>query len=73
MECTDANGDLVYPQIDIFVAVYASDDSDANDASDVIVLEFWDGDYADIDLTLDESVTYEFKSLDYDTCTSSYF
>ena len=50
-----------------------NDGNDASDANDVIVLEFWDGDYADVDLILDESVTYEFQSLDYDTCTSSYF
>ena len=72
-ECTDENGDIFYPEIHLSVTVQASDDSDASDASDVIVLEFWDGDYADIDLTLDESVTYEFQSLDYDTCTRTYF
>ena len=73
-ECTDENGDQFYPEIHLSVTVQASDDSDASDASDTIVVEFWDGDYApDVDLLLDVSVTYEFKSLDYDTCTRTYF
>ena len=81
--CTDENGDQFYPEIHLSVTVQASeasddsDDSDASDASDAsgtIVVEFWDGDYApDVDLLLDVSVTYEFKSLDYDTCTRTYF
>ena len=71
-ECSDVNGDLFYPEIRLSVTVQASESSDDSDDSDVNVLEFWDGDSATVVILEEESVTYEFQNLDYDTCTLMY-
>ena len=52
--------------------VYNGDAEDEETADGAIVIEFNEGDSVNVELEVGVSYTYEFQSLEYDNCTTTY-